>query len=691
MKLLGILLGLLLVLVIQTAAAQAATDVYVNPVHTDTSLGGSFSIAIDISTDDNIYAAQFDLLFDNTILNATSATEGSFLKQGGAATYPIITIDNSLGKISYASTRFGVQTGATGTGSLLAIDFDAIGAGTSGLDLDNVELVDPGLQPVTATVTDGSAKVNQLPSATNLQIAPASPYTTDSLVGSYNYSDPDGDAESGSEIRWYKDGMLQPAYNDLLTVPYIATLKGEVWNFTVRPSDGLGFGGMEASPTVTIQNSPPTAPSAAILIISPKTTDDLECTIVSPSTDPDGDNITYSYAWYKDSVLQPGLTGNMVLSSLTSRDETWRCVVTPNDGEVGGPSDEDEVTVDNTPPTISNVHVTSLPRTDDDLMISYNYSDIDGDPESGSEIRWYKDDVLQPAYNDQLTVPSSATSKGEDWYFTITPSDGTDFGIGVTNEDITIENTPPTMPSVNVTPAHPTSSDDLTCSATGSIDIDGDTVTYYYAWYKDGLLQTGLTGTTVSSSLTKRGETWTCAVTPNDGEENGPTGEDEVTVQNRAPEILAIGPGFAPGFIARTGYGIQFTHTSQDPDYDALTYSWKLNGAEKASTTSWLFVPTTAECGDTDVMIVVSDGLLSDSATFNLDISLAGDVDLDDEVDIFDLAAVGLAYGSQPGDVNWDENADINPGPGTDGTREGDDTINIFDLAMVGLNYGEIC
>ncbi len=60
---------------------------------------------------------------------------------------------------------------------------------------------------------------------------------------------------------------------------------------------------------------------------------------------------------------------------------------------------------------------------------------------------------------------------------------------------------------------------------------------------------------------------------------------------------------------------------------------------------------------------------------------LDGDVNWDCQVDIFDLAAVGLAYGSRPGDEHWDENADMT----------GDGKVNIFDLATVGLNYGKNC
>ena len=60
---------------------------------------------------------------------------------------------------------------------------------------------------------------------------------------------------------------------------------------------------------------------------------------------------------------------------------------------------------------------------------------------------------------------------------------------------------------------------------------------------------------------------------------------------------------------------------------------------------------------------------------------LQGDVDNNCIVNIFDLAAVGLAFGSHPGYPNWNSNADIVV----------DGIVNIFDLAAVGINFGSGC
>lgn len=96
-----------------------------------------------------------------------------------------------------------------------------------------------------------------------------------------------------------------------------------------------------------------------------------------------------------------------------------------------------ELTVDATPSLIPDVRAL-YPPVYDSLTASYTYFDEDGDPESGSEIRWYKDGILQSDFNDILTVPSDDTANGEEWYFTVRPSDGEDFGDLKTSPTVTI-------------------------------------------------------------------------------------------------------------------------------------------------------------------------------------------------------------------------------------------------------------
>ena len=85
---------------------------------------------------------------------------------------------------------------------------------------------------------------------------------------------------------------------------------------------------------------------------------------------------------------------------------------------------------------------------------------------------------------------------------------------------------------------------------------------------------------------------------------------------------------------------------------------------------------------------IVNERGCSDGSCFSNDINetetlraCGGDADRDCDVDIFDLAAVGLAFGSMPGNSNWDGKSDF----------DADGDVDIFDLATVGLNYGKNC
>ncbi len=279
-----------------------------------------------------------------------------------------------------------------------------------------------------------------------------------------------------------------------------------------------------------ILDNPPTAPVVNVIPDSPQSNDHLLCTITAESTDPDGDAISYSYAWYKDGVLQPELTADTVHSSNTQWGEVWKCVVTPSDGVLDGPSGEDEVIIDK-PPTAPVVNVIpDSPQSNDHLVctITTQSTDPDGDATSYS-YAWYKDEVLQPELTTD-TVDSSNTQWGESWKCVVTPNDG--LLDGPSGEDqVTLQNEPPTPPVVDIIPDSPQTSDHLLCTiTTQSTDPDGDAISYSYAWYKDGVLQPELTADTVDSSNTQCGESWKCVVTPNDGFLDGPSGGDEAVI-----------------------------------------------------------------------------------------------------------------------------------------------------------------
>ncbi|MHA2328400.1 MAG: hypothetical protein ACXACR_07755 [Candidatus Hodarchaeales archaeon] len=263
-----------------------------------------------------------------------------------------------------------------------------------------------GSEQQSATVTIA----NTAPTVTNLNISPGTPKTADTLTANYDYADNDTDSESGSEIIWYKDGVLQGALNDSGTVDSSYTSKGEVWHFKIRPSDGTDFSQWVSCPiNTTIAN---TAPSANNLVLSPsdaKTEDILTAGYDYSDADSDVESGT-KIIWYKDGILQESLNNSVTFQSgNTTRGEEWHFKVQPFDGTNYGVwvNCLVNITIANTPPVVYNVKIngnsTSVTVGDnEDLVASYSYSDVDGDSQNNGsrEILWYKFGILEGAYNN---------------------------------------------------------------------------------------------------------------------------------------------------------------------------------------------------------------------------------------------------------------------------------------------------
>jgi general secretion pathway protein D len=123
------------------------------------SQGASFAVDVNIAGVTDLFAYQLDLNFNPSILQATGTiTEGSFFQSGGG--FVPGTIDNSLGSIaSNANTLLGPGPGLDGGGTLIEFQFLAVAAGTSGLDLANIILLDSNLDNIDFTSTHGSVVV----------------------------------------------------------------------------------------------------------------------------------------------------------------------------------------------------------------------------------------------------------------------------------------------------------------------------------------------------------------------------------------------------------------------------------------------------------------------------------------------------------------------------------------------------
>lgn len=154
---------LLLTCICQTGVATEST-VSISPQTVTVSQGDTFTLDVVVDPAGNeIYRAECTLYFDNTMLKANDQSTGTFLSSGGAETVGILNgINNAVGKIEYGARRgdSGVVGGATESGVLTSISFEALGQGTCDLTLE-ASLYDSGTHPIGVVVNSGTCVVEE--------------------------------------------------------------------------------------------------------------------------------------------------------------------------------------------------------------------------------------------------------------------------------------------------------------------------------------------------------------------------------------------------------------------------------------------------------------------------------------------------------------------------------------------------
>ena len=165
---------------------------------------------------------------------------------------------------------------------------------------------------------------------------------------------------------------------------------------------------------------------------------------------------------------------------------------------------------------------------------------------------------------------------------TVTDSDG-----NTTTDAVVIvvtENAGPSDPDVEIVPNPPYTNNDLyAVLVTEAVDPDGDPVTHSFSWTLDGVAYTDVSGRTIPSSATVKGQTWCVTVTASDGTTSSGSDTDCVVVQNTPPSIerVEIAPDTpTAGDPLTCAY---FGFEDLDGDADVSRYSWSINGVYAGS------------------------------------------------------------------------------------------------------------
>jgi formylglycine-generating enzyme required for sulfatase activity len=190
---------------------------------------------------------------------------------------------------------------------------------------------------------------------------------------------------------------------------------------TVTDTDGMYATAVQS----LVVNSVPTAPVASIVPEAPQTEDAILAIMVTPSTDDEGDEVTYTYAWARDGV-DVGIGSTSVTASETAKGQVWTVSIAGSDAMSTGPPGTASVEILNTVPTAPTVEIDDstgalvcnvlAASTDaDGDSVSYTFAwDVDGAPFSGGLTTTYTGD----------TVAADELEADETWTCTVTPNDG---------------------------------------------------------------------------------------------------------------------------------------------------------------------------------------------------------------------------------------------------------------------------
>ena len=456
---------------------------------------------------------------------------------------------------------------------------------------------DFGAQVSSNTIT----VLNSLPSISFATISPTNPTSDDDLTASISgESDSDGDTLA-FEYRWYLNDVLQDGLDDLTIVPSLATRADDIWEVEVRAHDGEGHSPwVRSNPIFVTGDTSNNAPVVDSITVSPTNPGTLDTLVASSiSSDEDMDSIVDTqYRWLKNGIMT-SISTSTLDSAMTAKGDMWTVEVRVNDGtEWSSWTESSSFEIQNTAPILESAAMSMTEATtNENVTVIATMSDVDGD-ETSTSITWYLDGVLQLDYNNQATLPSAVTNKGESWTAVVQANDGEATSSQSETLSVLIMNS---VPLLSVYLENVTSQDDLLLQTLIS-DIDGDiTEVSSITWYRNGFREGSLDGATiVPFSYLGPGQDWSVEVNVTDGASYVTT-TASIIVENTPPiaRISVLTDALYAGErVILSGLD------SSDPDNSIVRYQWIwTNGASSGVQTSFLMPPS----GVIEVSLAVTD------------------------------------------------------------------------------------
>ncbi|MFX0014823.1 MAG: hypothetical protein ACFFB2_00520 [Promethearchaeota archaeon] len=472
------------------------------------------------------------------------------------------------------------------------------------------------------------AYTNNIPEVQNITLTGGINTTTVDLVASYDFFDLDGHQEVEKEIIWFMNGDIQPDHNNSLIIGSSFTVKGQIWNFTIKVFDGLNWSSQYVSNELIIQNS---IPKVTDIQITSNTTTIHNLTITWDIFDADNDDEdSFNLRWYINNIYNSSFDDLSEISSLnTKKGEEWICSIRIYDSENYSIWYNSSTThILNTPPLIQDLELTGGENTSQNIILNYEFIDDDNDSENVAINWFYIDGSIIPGETG-VELPNTYFVAGNILYAQIIPNDGEVSGNIYRTEYIQIGNAiPQIIGSPEILGFNGSSiyfaavplyvnytAEDLDSPIyiyDIEIDENGLVSNSNYKWYKDGDIVSELTGPTVPTYYLSKGDTWIVSVQIKDrfNDVSFWKNSSTIVIGNTPPEIGSFTWSTSSPTVQND---LSFSYTYYDLDSDSESKSqviifWYKNGTEIARNQSTLSSFLFNRGDEINVSIRVSDG-----------------------------------------------------------------------------------
>jgi len=312
------------------------------------------------------------------------------------------------------------------------------------------------------------------------------------------------------------------------------TARDQVWTLTATATAGRGE--LRSVEEFAIRNAPP----SGSVLLSPEIATRADGLQATPNfADPDGDDLTFTYRWeVNGTVTEHDL--DTFPAMVASRNDRVQVTVVASDGTDSSDPVSASITLRNAAPVAYVELSPAEPHARDTIVALASGQDADGDNLT-FDYAWTINGIDRTTTESELRP--GTVKRGDEVRVRVVARDGRTLSEPVFDE-VTIVNTPPTLPEIAIQPETPSVASDFVCAiTTPSFDADRDPITYLFSWYRNGELWSGATdrthhaGDTILADSTAEGELWACEASATDGESTtGPT--------ERTPEV-EIGPPVA--------------------------------------------------------------------------------------------------------------------------------------------------